>query len=136
MAAIDKSPLHKESLSNVFIGATVAARSPVTKGTLDVIVLRALAWGPMHGFEIVEWIDRTTDQSLDLTDAAVYQALYRMERRKLLSAEWGTTENNRRARYYRLTAAGSAHLSEETQRWVHYADTVTGLLTAPLKPRR
>jgi len=114
----------------------VAARSPVTKGTLDVIVLRALAWGPMHGFEIVEWIDRTTDQSLDLTDAAVYQALYRMERRKLLSAEWGTTENNRRARYYRLTAAGSAHLREETQRWVQYADTVTGLLTAPLKPRR
>ena len=53
-------------------------RSPVTKGTLDVIVLRALAWGPMHGFEIVEWIDRTTNQSLDLTDAAVYQALYRM----------------------------------------------------------
>jgi len=114
----------------------VAARSPVTKGTLDVIVLRALAWGPMHGFEIVEWIDRTTDQSLDLTDAAVYQALYRMERRKLLRAEWGTTENNRRARYYRLTAAGSAHLREETQRWVQYADTVTGLLTAPLKPRR
>jgi len=114
----------------------VAARSPVTKGTLDVIVLRALAWGPMHGFEIVEWIDRTTDQSLDLTDAAVYQALYRMERRKLLSAEWGTTENNRRARYYRLTAAGSAHLREETQRWVQYADTVTGLLTAPVKPRR
>jgi len=114
----------------------VAASSPVTKGTLDVIVLRALAWGPMHGFEIVEWIDRTTDQSLDLTDAAVYQALYRMERRKLLSAEWGTTENNRRARYYRLTAAGSAHLREETQRWVQYADTVTGLLTAPVKPRR
>ena len=114
----------------------MAARSPVTKGTLDVIVLRALAWGPMHGFEIVEWIDRTTDQSLDLTDAAVYQALYRMERRKLLSAEWGTTENNRRARYYRLTAAGSAHLREETQRWVQYADTVTGLLTAPVKPRR
>ena len=114
----------------------MAARSPVTKGKLDVIVLRALAWGPMHGFEIVEWIDRTTDQSLDLTDAAVYQALYRMERRKLLSAEWGTTENNRRARYYRLTAAGSAHLREETQRWVQYADTVTGLLTAPVKPRR
>jgi PadR family transcriptional regulator len=112
------------------------ARSPVTKGTLDVIVLRALAWGPMHGFEIVEWIDRTTNQSLDLTDAAVYQALYRMERRKLLRAEWGTTENNRRARYYRLTAAGSTHLREETQRWVDYAGTVTGLLTAPLKPPR
>lgn len=113
-------------------------RSPVTKGTLDVIVLRALAWGPMHGFEIVEWIGRSTSQSLDLTDAAVYQALYRMERRGLLRADWGTTENNRRARYYKLTAAGSAHLRDETRRWVSYADTVTGLLTSPLpsKPRR
>jgi len=111
-------------------------RSPVTKGTLDVIVLRALAWGPMHGFEIVEWIDRTTNQSLDLTDAAVYQALYRMERRGLLRAEWGTTGNNRQARYYRLTAAGSAHLRDETRRWVDYANTVTGLLTSPIKPRR
>ncbi len=114
----------------------MSPRSPVTKGTLDVIVLRALAWGPMHGFEIVEWIHRTTDQSLDLTDAAVYQALYRMERRKLLRAEWGTTQNNRRARYYKLTAAGTAHLRDETRRWVEYADTVTGLLTAPLKSRR
>lgn len=114
----------------------MSPRSPVTKGTLDVIVLRALAWGPMHGFEIVEWIHRTTDQSLDLTDAAVYQALYRMERRKLLRAEWGTTQNNRRARYYKLTAAGTAHLRDETRRWVEYADTVTGLLTAPLKARR
>ena len=114
----------------------MADRSPVTKGTLDVIVLRALAWGPMHGFEIVEWIDRTTNQSLDLTDAAVYQALYRMERRGLLRAEWGTTGNNRQARYYRLTAVGSAHLRDETRRWVDYANTVTGLLTAPIKPRR
>lgn len=114
----------------------MADRSPVTKGTLDVIVLRALAWGPMHGFEIVEWIDRTTNQSLDLTDAAVYQALYRMERRGLLRAEWGTTGNNRQARYYRLTTAGSTHLRDETRRWVAYADTVTDLLTAPIKPRR
>lgn len=114
----------------------MAEPAPITKGTLDVIVLRALAWAPMHGFEIVEWIDRSTRQSLDLTDAAVYQALYRMERRGLVRAEWGTTENNRRARYYHLTAAGSAHLRDETRRWIHYADTVTGLLTAPLKPRR
>lgn len=110
--------------------------APVTKGTLDVIVLRALAWAPMHGFEIVEWIDRSTNGALDLTDAAVYQALYRMERRGLIRADWGTTENNRKARYYHLTAAGTAHLRVETRRWIGYADVVTGLLTAPIKPRR
>jgi PadR family transcriptional regulator PadR len=111
---------------------------PVTKGTLDVIVLRALAWAPMHGFEIVEWIDRTTERSLDVTDAAVYQAVYRMERRGLLKASWGLTENNRRARYYELTAAGRAHLRDETKRWVQYASAVTALLTgtATQKGRR
>jgi len=106
----------------------VAARSPVTKGTLDVIVLRALAWGPMHGFEIVEWIDRTTDQSLDLTDAAVYQALYRMERRKLLRAEWGTTEKNRQARFYTLTPAGKKQLELEEESWARLREGVQRVL--------
>lgn len=103
----------------------------VTKGTLDVIVLRALAWGEMHGFEIVEWIDHSTRKTLDLTDAAVYQALYRMERRGLVKASWGTTENNRRARYYSLTPAGTTYLRDETKRWVKYSSLVTNLLTAP-----
>jgi transcriptional regulator len=109
----------------------------VTKGTLDVIVLRALAWAPMHGFEIVEWIDRSTNRSLDVTDAAVYQALYRMERRGLVKATWGITDHNRRARYYKHTAAGVAHLRDETRRWLDYSSTVTDLLTAKLvaKPR-
>jgi PadR family transcriptional regulator PadR len=107
----------------------------VTKGTLDVIVLRALAWAPMHGFEIAEWIGESTRHQLGLTDAAVYQALYRMERRGLVRAEWRTTDNNRRARYYRLTAAGTAHLRDETRRWVHYASTVTDLLTAPIRAK-
>ena len=116
----------------------MADQLAISKGSLDVIVLRALAWGEMHGFEIVEWIDASTRQALDLTDAAVYQALYRMERRGLIKASWGTTENNRRARYYSLTPAGTAHLRDETRRWVKYSSLVTHLLTAPAagKPRR
>jgi PadR family transcriptional regulator PadR len=103
----------------------------VTKGTLDVIVLRALTWREMHGFEIVTWIEESTVDALDITDAAVYQALYRMEKRGLVKAVWGVTENNRRARYYQLTTAGNAHLRAETRRWLAYASVVTTLLTAP-----
>lgn len=110
----------------------------VAKGTLDVIVLRALAWNAMHGFEIVNWIEESTRYSLDITDAAVYQALYRMEERGLIEATWGVTENNRRARYYQLTGAGKRHLRDETSRWLEYTAIVTGLLTAPIaaEPRQ
>jgi transcriptional regulator len=105
-------------------------RLPVLKGTLDLLVLRALSWTPMHGFEIVSWLERAAQSSLDLEDSALYQAVYRLEERGLLHAEWGVTSNNRRARYYQLTAAGRAHLSAETRNWMQYADTVTTILTA------
>jgi transcriptional regulator len=106
------------------------SRLPVLKGTLDLLVLRALSWTPMHGFEIVSWLERAANASLDLEDSALYQAVYRLEERGLLQAEWGVTENNRRARYYQLTAAGRTHLRAETRNWVQYADTVTSILTA------
>src|SRR5215217_2545491 len=105
-------------------------RLPVLKGTLDLLVLRALSWTPMHGFEIVSWLERAANQSLELDDSALYQAVYRLEARGLLEADWGVTENNRRARYYKLTAAGRAHLRAETRNWVQYADTVTTILTS------
>jgi transcriptional regulator len=105
----------------------------VSKGTLDVIVLRALSWSPMHGVEIIAWLEEHTRRRLELDDSGVYQALYRMEARGLVSAEWGVTENSRRARYYRVTAEGTAHLRVETKKWVRYAETVTELLTLPLR---
>lgn len=105
-------------------------RLPVLKGTLDLLVLRALSWTPMHGFEIVSWLERAANASLEIEDSALYQAVYRLEERGLLQAEWGVTENNRRARYYQLTAAGRAHLRAETRNWVQYADTVTSVLNA------
>ena len=104
-------------------------RLPVVKGTLDVLVLKALSWTPMHGFEITAWLEERSAGGLDVDDSALYQALYRLEARGLVSAEWGITENNRRARYYRPTAAGRVHLRDETARWIRYAQTVTGILT-------
>ena len=105
---------------------------PLVKGTLDVLVLRALAWGAMHGFEITCWLEERSAGALGVDDSALYQALNRLEGRALVAAEWGTTANNRRARYYRLTPAGEAHLAAETTRWVRYAETVTDILTGPV----
>ena len=106
------------------------SKLPVLKGTLDLLVLRALTWAPMHGFEIVSWLEQAALGSLDIEDSALYQAVYRLEEKGLLQADWGVTENNRRARYYKLTAAGRAHLRAESKNWVQYADTVTTILTS------
>lgn len=107
----------------------------LVKGTLDVLVLRTLAWGPMHGFEITTWLEERSGGSLAVEDSALYQALHRLEERGLALGEWGVTANNRRARYYKLTKDGRKHLTAETERWVRYAATVTGILTGPA-PRR
>lgn len=106
-------------------------RLTVVKGTLDALVLKALAWGPMHGFEVAAWLEARSNGALALDDSGLYQALYRLEGRGLVTAEWGVTENNRRARYYSVTAGGRAHLKRETVTWVRYASTVTGILTEP-----
>ncbi len=104
---------------------------PLVKGSLDLLVLRALNWTPMHGFEVTTWLETQSGGRLAVEDSALYQALYRMEKRGLVDAEWGTTEHNRRARYYRLTRAGRRHLEAETARWLQYAELVSGILTAP-----
>lgn len=109
---------------------------PVLRGTLDLLVLRALAWAPMHGFEVTTWLEARSAQMLEIVDSALYQALARLEARGLIEGEWGTTENNRRARYYGLTVAGRAHLEAETANWLRYAGTVTDILTAPGDPAR
>ena len=107
---------------------------PLVKGTLDVLVLKALSWAPMHGFEITAWLEARSGGALGVQDSALYQALHRLEARGLAAAEWGVTPNNQRARYYRLTAAGRAHLAAETAQWVRYAETVTDILTTAPTP--
>jgi PadR family transcriptional regulator PadR len=109
------------------------ASLPVVKGTLDVLVLRALQWAPMHGFEITSWLEERSASALEVEDSAVYQALYRMEARELIEAEWGVTENQRQARYYKITPQGRAHLKAQTAQWLRYADTVTAILTVAPK---
>jgi PadR family transcriptional regulator PadR len=107
---------------------------PLVKGTLDVLVLRALTTAPMHGFEITSWLEARSGGALGVQDSALYQALHRLEARGLAVAEWGVTANNQRARYYRLTDAGRAHLTAETAQWVRYAELVTGILTSTPDP--
>ena len=107
---------------------------PILKGTVDTLVLKALCWTPMHGFEITQWVEARSRNALDIRDSALYQALRRLEERELVAAEWGVTENNQRARYYRITKAGRAHLAAASAQWVRYAKTVTDILTAPPGP--
>ncbi len=104
---------------------------PLVRGTLDALVLKALSRTPMHGFEITSWLEDRSGGGLEVNDSALYQALYRMEERGLVEARWGVTENNRRARYYRITPAGQAYLTEEAERFLRYAKTVGGILRAP-----
>jgi PadR family transcriptional regulator, regulatory protein PadR len=105
----------------------------LVKGTLDLLILRALVWQPMHGFEIANWLEEQSSGALDVDDSALYQGLYRLEGKELIAAEWGITENGRRARYYKVTPRGKSHLRQETATWVRYTETVTGILTAPLE---
>ncbi len=105
------------------------------QGTLDVLVLQALAGAPRHGYGVAEWIRRTTDGALEIEDGALYTSLHRMERRGWLESSWGTSENNRRAKYYALTPKGERHLSDATQDWARYAEAVFKVL-ATRPPRR
>lgn len=107
---------------------------PLVKGTLDALVLKALAWEPMHGFEITTWLESRSGGAIGVQDSALYQSLHRLEERGYVAGEWGITANNQRARYYRLTRAGRTHLAAETAQWVRYAEAVTAILTSPPRP--
>src|SRR4051812_9349451 len=100
------------------------------KGTLDVLVLKTVSWTPMYAFEITSWIEERSAGRVAVDDAALLQALHRLEERKLLAAEWGVTKNGRRARYYRLTPAGRAHLRAESERLVDHFDALVTILAA------
>jgi transcriptional regulator len=101
---------------------------PLMQGTLDLLVLRALAAGRRHGYGIALLVHQRTDGELAIEDAALYQALHRLDRQGLVQAEWGPSENNRRARYYTLTAGGRKRLREETANWRRYARAVEAVL--------
>lgn len=98
------------------------------QGTLDLLILRTLLFGPIHGHAIAKSIERTSQDVLRVDHGSLYPALQRLERRGLVTAEWGTSENNRRARYYRLTAAGRKHLTTETGKWERLTEAIARIL--------
>jgi transcriptional regulator len=94
------------------------------QGTVDLLILRSLQRGPLHGYSISRWVRERTAGVLALEDAALYQALHRLEAREWIEAEWGLSDNNRRAKFYALTAKGRRQLREEVTTWRRYAEAV------------
>ena len=103
-------------------------RSDLLQGTLDVLVLKTLSNGPMHGWGISQRIQQVSEDVLAVNQGSLYPALHRLEEKGWISAEWGNTENNRRARYYNLTRAGRRQLVEETESWERFAAAVGRVL--------
>jgi transcriptional regulator len=104
------------------------SESGVLHGTLDALILKTLTRGPRHGYGIVKWLEEATDETVVVEEGSLYPALYRMERREWIEAEWGTSELGRKAKFYRITARGRRHLASETQQWVRLAAVVSKVL--------
>jgi transcriptional regulator len=103
-------------------------------GAIELLLLKALSWGPQHGFSIARWIQDTADDVLRLEEGSMYPTLHRMEDRGLVKATWGTSDNNRRAKFYELTPAGRTHLTTDSRDWWRYAEAVGKVLKATTKP--
>lgn len=106
------------------------AGSNLYSGTLDLLVLRAVSWGPLHGYAIGSWIRRTSEEILKIEEGALYPALHRLEKGGWLDSEWGLTDTGRQAKFYRLTSAGRRQLRAETARWTEHATAVKSVLEA------
>ena len=109
---------------------------PMLRGTLDPLVLKTLSWSPMHAFEITNWIEEQSSGRVQIDDAALLQSLHRLEDRRYIAGEWGVTENARRAKYYRITAAGREHLRTEAARLVDHLDAIVSILSAKTSKAR
>ena len=106
------------------------AGSDLFTGSLDLLILKTVSWGPLHGYAIGRWIRTTTDDVLAIGEGALYIALHRLERNGMLEEEWGLTDTGREAKFYRLTTAGKRYLKEQTARWREYARVMTVMLDA------
>jgi transcriptional regulator len=100
------------------------------RGTLDLLVLKTLSWGPMHGLAVLRWIERVTSEQLQIEEGALYPALHRMEEKGWLEAEWGYTERNRKAKFYRLSPLGRKQLAAELSKWSRYSNVVELVIAA------
>src|SRR5688572_17190779 len=100
------------------------------RGTFDLLILKTLSWGPMHGLAVLHWIEDTSRQKLQIEEGALYPALHRMEQKKWLDAEWGYTDQGRKAKFYRLTPLGRRQLTAELSKWSRYTEAVGFVLAA------
>jgi transcriptional regulator len=110
---------------------TVAPELELIRGTLDLLVLKTLSWGPMHGLAVLRWIEQATREQLQIEEGALYPALHRMEHKGWLDAQWGYTDAGRKAKFYRLSPDGRRQLTAELSRWERYTGVVDLVLTAP-----
>ena len=111
-----------------------SAKLEFLRGTLDVLILKAVVWGPLHGYAITDFIRRQSDDALLLEEGTLYPALWRLESKGLLAADWGLSENSRKAKFYRLTAEGKRQLRQEVKTWQAYAEAVSKVLAATQLP--
>ena len=113
-------------------GSSMSQASPeILRGTLDLLILKALSWGPAHGYSVARWIERSTDDALAVGEGTLYPALHRLEERRWITASWGTSENNRQAKFYSLTRKGRTQLRTEVANWRRYAAAVFAAMDAP-----
>ena len=113
------------------------ARQPtldLLQGTLDLLVLKTLTWGPAHGYTIARWIQQLTDDVLQVGEGSLYPALHRLEERGWVESEWQRSENNRKAKFYNLTIAGRAQLRAESATWVQFSGAIAKVLQATTQP--
>jgi PadR family transcriptional regulator PadR len=111
--------------------AVAASETDILRGTLDLLILKALSWGPSHGYGVARWIQFATGDVLSVGEGSLYPALHRLEDRGWIRSDWGTSENNRRAKFYDLTSRGRQQLDVEVTGWRRYADAVFAALDAP-----
>ena len=105
-------------------------RVDLLQGTLDMLILKALTWGSMHGYGIVSWLEEQTSSAIVVEEGSLYPALHRLAQRGWVSAQWGLSENNRRAKYYTLTAAGRRQLQQEARTWQRFTDVIAQVMAA------
>jgi len=110
------------------------ANVEVLRGTLDLLILKAVSWGPTHGYGVARWIEQATSDVLRVEEGSLYPALHRLVTRGWIAAEWGTSENNRRAKFYTLTVKGRTQLRVEATSWARFANAVFAALEAPPQP--
>jgi transcriptional regulator len=100
----------------------------LVRGTLDLLILKSLSWEPRHGYAVSEWVEQVTDGSLLMEEGTLYPALHRLQNKGWIESEWGLSENNRRAKYYRMTDEGVRHLATEAASWTRYTNAVARAL--------